>query len=389
MKFKKFTILTFSLAICFATLTTVEACSSFFLNTKNQRVFAYNLDIPINNLQSHIFINKKDQKKIAYMPWKDKPLQWTSKYGSITFNFIGKDFPFTGMNEKGLCISETSLYDTEYPAKNSKPVIGTLQWIEYQLDTAATVKEVIENCSKIRISQYTSACEFLVSDREGNSAVIEFLKDKLVVHTGVDLPSPVISNRNYNEALKHLINFNFKSQNSNFAQNYYNLYMQKEYPAIGYARFILATYLIKEYQIGKINLPIMDYAFFILHQIRQSSKYAMTQWSIVYNPIKMTVSYKTKGNYKTRKINFNDFNFNKNQIIDMYKNFTKVKQVAENFSLSKNNEIMAKAFADLKPQMYKGILPKNLKNPIKVYYTWTKGMPEYIKKEYGTKINSK
>ena len=382
MKFKRLIVLTFTMAVCFSSFTAAEACSSFFLNTKTQKVFAYNLDVPINNLQGHIFINKKYQKKTAYMPWNDKPLHWTSKYNSITFNFIGKDFPFAGMNEKGLCVSETSLYDTEYPAKNSNPVVGTLQWIQYQLDTASTVKQVIENSSKIRISQNTSACVFLVSDREGNAAVIENLDGHLVIHTGNSLSSPVISNRNYNDALKHLVDFNFKSQNSDFAQDYYNLYMQKEYPGIGYDRFILATYLIKEYQTGKIKLPIVDYAFFMLHQMRQESKWAVTQWSIVFNPINSSIYYRTKHNQKIKKIDFQDFDFNKNQIINIYKNFKNVKDVTENFTVQKNNKIISKAFTELKPEMFKGLLPRSIKDPIKNYYTWSRGMPEYIEKQY-------
>ncbi|HJO94261.1 MAG TPA: linear amide C-N hydrolase [Victivallales bacterium] len=377
---KKITTWAFGFIISLAAITTLQATSTFFLNTKNERVLGFNMDTPFNSYQDNIFVNVKDQKKTAYMPWENKPLHWVSKYNSVTQSPFSINFPLTGMNEKGLCIGETTLRETEYPKKDSRPAIGTFQWIQYQLDTAATVKEVIQSISKVRIAQNGFANMFIVADKEGNSAVIEFIKGKPIIFTGKTLPIPVITNREYGSSLKQLIDFELKSRKENLAENLINLY-KIEYPySVGYTRFIIATNLIKEYQTGKINEPIKNYTFFALSLIMQSS----SKWSIIYNPVKMSISYKFRHNPEIRTFHFNDFKFSQNQMIYMDHKFKNINEITKDFTVSRNNEIIAKMAPQLK-QVYKGLFTKTKqieKNPMEAFNTFTKGLPEYIKNEY-------
>ncbi len=96
-KFKK----TFALFITLMFITTgkTNACSSFFFNSTN-KILAKNFDWYSGS--GVIIKNLKNQKKIAYGFRGENVAEWISKYGSITFNQIGKEFPYGGINEAGV-----------------------------------------------------------------------------------------------------------------------------------------------------------------------------------------------------------------------------------------------------------------------------------------------
>src|SRR4029078_10550574 len=99
--------------------------------------------------------------------------RWRSRYGSITFNQYGKEFPTGGMNEKGLVVELMWLDETKYPSADKRPAIGVLQWIQYQLDNSTTIDEVIATDKKLRISATgTTPLHYLVADAYGKVATI-------------------------------------------------------------------------------------------------------------------------------------------------------------------------------------------------------------------------
>ena len=147
-----------------------HACTTFCLDTHDELVVGQNFDW-ING-DALIIFNKRNVTKTAFLPpsWAGgEPVSWTSKYGSVTVNFLGREFPFEGMNEAGLVVSAMDLGLTEYPAPDARPAITHLQWIQYQLDTAATVADVIASDLKLRINKAdtTRACTFLFVTAKG------------------------------------------------------------------------------------------------------------------------------------------------------------------------------------------------------------------------------
>ncbi|MBE9509247.1 MAG: linear amide C-N hydrolase, partial [Bacteroidetes bacterium] len=175
----------------------VIACTTFsFSDKKGNIVFGRNYDFPVG--VGHIHINKRNMRKIAFIRPPEKPLEWISKYGSITFNQIGKEFPYGGMNEAGLVIEQMWLQETVYPQLDERYGLSELQWIQYQLDNSKSVKDVIASDSLVRISfTSVSPLHFLVSDVEGNVATIEYLDGKMTVHRDNNLPYPVLANCSY------------------------------------------------------------------------------------------------------------------------------------------------------------------------------------------------
>lgn len=88
------------------------------------------------------------------IPFEQRPspkIRWISRYGSITFNSEGLDFPDGGMNEKGLAIFEMSMGNTEHKIDESNPTLFICLWIQYQLDNCATLAEVIQNARNINL----------------------------------------------------------------------------------------------------------------------------------------------------------------------------------------------------------------------------------------------
>ena len=105
-----------------------SACSTFLLSKDGQLVFGRNYDWVTGN--GMLVTNAKGLKKTALLQGNEKPVSWVSKWGSITFNQYGKEFPHGGMNEAGLVVELMWLDGTAYPAEDSRPALNELQWIQ-------------------------------------------------------------------------------------------------------------------------------------------------------------------------------------------------------------------------------------------------------------------
>lgn len=275
------------------------ACTTFALKDRHGNVsFGRNFDFPIG--QGHIHINYKNMEKSAFIRPPEKAFSWVSKYGSVTFNQAGKEFPYGGINETGLVIEQMWLQEAKYPAADHRIGLSELQWIQYQLDNAATVKEVIDSDSIIRISyQATSYLHFLISDSFGNAATIEYIDGEMVVHQGSKLPYSILSNCVYQNSLKYKssIDKNDSIQYNDWTKN-------------SSGRFVKVVDLIDDYD-GTSSL--VDYSFNILENVSQPNN---TQWSIVYDINNLKIHYKSSLNSKRQTIDLNriDFSCKKQQM---------------------------------------------------------------------------
>ena len=185
----------FALTACFV-LQSVTACTTFFIAKNGQLAFGRNYDWVTD--AGILCTNLRGLAKTSTRMPEGGAVSWVSKYGSITFNQYGKEFPMGGMNEEGLVVEMMWLDGSEYPKPDKRPSLNVLQWIQYQLDNCASVKEVIATSKKVRISpQGNPPLHYLVADASGHSAAIEFLNGRMVVHQGQGLPLPVLANTAY------------------------------------------------------------------------------------------------------------------------------------------------------------------------------------------------
>jgi choloylglycine hydrolase len=283
----------------------LEACSTFVLKSGQNLVFGRNYDWAIGfglvMVNKRNLIKRSDQAPVA----SAKSLQWISKYGSITFNQYGKEFPMGGMNETGLVVEVMWLEETRYPDPDSRPPLSDLLWVQYQLDTASSVKEVIDSETSVRITTDSAPLHFLVSDKSGEAVTIEFLDGKMVYHAAETLPVKALTNSTYRDSMAYLKNHKgFGGERKiGFSGNSLD-------------RFARAAHMLSSYEKSE-NTGIVDYAFSILNSVDNPE---WTQWSIVYDVTKRVIYFKTKDAPRMKKFVFADFDFNcqtQSKVFDM------------------------------------------------------------------------
>jgi penicillin V acylase-like amidase (Ntn superfamily) len=273
-----------------------QACTTFSFSDKTgHRVFGRNFDFPVG--YGHIQLNYRNMCKTAFILPPEKPLSWVSEYGSISFNQCGREFPYGGMNEAGLVIEQMWLQEAGYPQRDQRFGLSELQWIQYQLDCSASVQEVIDSDSLVRVSKQSHApLHFLVSDATGEVVSIEYLDGKMTIHRNEQLPYPVLANCSYEHSLEYKRSLELKEDIQ------YN-----EWTVNSSGRFVKAASLIEDYSDEK---EIVDYAFGILEEVAQEGG---TQWSIVYDITMATIHFTSSENPAKQKIEMSQLDFSCNE----------------------------------------------------------------------------
>lgn len=118
--------------------------------------------------------------------------EWTSRYGSVGVSFYGVA-TVDGMNEKGLVANTLYLAESDY----GKPLAGRPNlsiggWAQYVLDSFATVAEAVEGLREERFGIIAPILpngepgvgHLAISDPTGDSAILEYLDGRLVIHHG-------------------------------------------------------------------------------------------------------------------------------------------------------------------------------------------------------------
>lgn len=122
-------------------------------------------------------------------------IEWTSKYGSVIAS--GFDISTTdGMNEKGLVANMLWLVESEYPEpKAGDKLLSISAWAQYVLDNFATVEEAVEALSQEKFVVITdnvpgedrvATLHLSLSDASGDSAIVEYIDGKQVIHHSRD-----------------------------------------------------------------------------------------------------------------------------------------------------------------------------------------------------------
>ena len=188
--------------VCFPLgISDARGCTAFTSDSKQGPLFARNYDFYM--AEGLMVINPRNSTKIALPAHKsDSFLKWTSRYGSVTFNQFGVEFPVGGINEKGLVVESLWLDSTQYPDPDKRGSLNELQWIQYQLDRYATITEVAENISRVRIAKLMAPLHYFVCDARGQCLVVEFLNGQAKVFGGEKLPFRAIANDDYAMSLK-------------------------------------------------------------------------------------------------------------------------------------------------------------------------------------------
>jgi len=264
-------------------------CSSIVLNNNGLPVFGANLD-HVSASEGLIFVNTRGAEKTSlYAGTTGVRARWRSRYASDTFNLVGYQLAWAGMNEQGLTLSTMSLYDTEYPAPDERPPLDSGEWMQYVLDTCATVEDVIASDELVRI---ITVDHYLVADGLGNRAAVEFLDGEMVVTTGDDMAVPVLTNTVYSQA-EGLWSWMRRTG---------------DYSSLGgsLARFCLAADRVEGF-VSTDDESAVAYAFDTLELIRgEDFSEHTSQWSIVFDTRNLRAWFRTHDHPVIRYLDLED-----------------------------------------------------------------------------------
>jgi len=320
------------LVILFLLLLPANAytCTTFCFQDNGEWIYGRNYDWMIEHCL--VTVNKRGVAKTAAT--EDNPAQWVSKYGSITFNQYGRELPLGGMNEEGLVIEVMWLEQTEYPHPDTRKAVTDLQWVQYQLDNATTVADVIASDKTVRIAvRNATPIHFLVCDRTGQAAAIEFLSGKMVVHTQDMLPVAALTNNTYAYCLDLFDSFNGDETSEAFDAAAYSL-----------KRFVWAAHGVQSWDSRTHDAPV-DYAFSIL----EKTSVNRTMFRIVYDVGNKRIYFRTKSNPVQRYVDFDAFNYSCTapvKILDIATGEGDVTNDFVDYSYEANYDLISKSYAD-------------------------------------------
>jgi len=296
------------LCICLVPVTGLPS-TTFVLNNSGQPVYGKNMDSV--HMPAYVIVNKRGVAKtsanLAQEPDANH-ISWTSQYGSVTFNFIAREWSHDGINEAGLFISTIQgegLMSDEYPEPDSRAPMGPLQCVQYQLDNFSTVDEVIASFQSIRPAKppensTTPALNWLVADSQGKCANIEFLDGKMVCHTNWTLPVRVLSNSTYKQSIVYFWKYRFR--------NLFSPIPIPEDNKPSLLRFAVAGDMVKKYRPQSSGRAV-DYAFQILQDVEVSPTYHSALWSAVYDSANKQIHFRSWNNDRIRWIDLSAFDY--------------------------------------------------------------------------------
>jgi penicillin V acylase-like amidase (Ntn superfamily) len=312
----------------------LRPCTTFCFKNNGQWIFGRNYDFEIE--YGLVIVNKRGVVKTALLSTgaAGQPAKWVSRYGSVTFNQFGRELPLGGMNEAGLVIELMWLAETEYPDPDQRPALRELQWIQYQLDTAATVQDVIGSDRIVRIEKTSHRIHFLLCDRKGGAAAIEFLGGRMRVHTGKDLPVKALANSTYESSLDFLKRFGADETQPSFKQGDNSL-----------QRFVWAAKGTQAWH-AKTSEGPAAHAFHTLDKADLSN----SKFRIVYDVKAGMIYFRTKSTPWVRSIDFRRFDFSCRtpvKILDMLANLKgDVTSQFQDYTWEANYNLIKKSFSE-------------------------------------------
>ncbi len=314
------------------------ACSAFKVqNTNGNFRIGRSFDWYFFLTHGEAMINGRDVKKKAFNS-KDKknPAQWTSKYGSVSFTQFGRDLPLGGMNEQGLVVEILQMDGTKYDSTADRPFVNESQWVQYVLDQAKDLKEVVSLTKKIRIDSDFVGVHYFVCDQKANCAVLEYKNGEAIFYSGDQLPVPAVTNSFYSEYDKKNLN-------------------KRDWYRTSEARFETLNFDLNQ---KSVSANLDEHVFDILEDVRSrgwvhDALLAKTLWQISYDPKLLQIEFKTRLHPKLQTISLAklDFSCKKHGMGFDMNEFSKIpteekfKRISDSFAmelLDQNKEALPK-----------------------------------------------
>ncbi|MGE3993723.1 linear amide C-N hydrolase [Pseudorhodoplanes sp.] len=169
--------------------STAEACTRFvYFGGNGQVITARSMDWKLD-IGTNLWVFPRGMKRSGEAG--PNSIRWTSKYGSVIASAY--DISTTdGMNEAGLVANVLWLVESSYPKYDGKtPGLSLAAWAQYVLDNFATVQEAVDALAEEPFTVVTdnvpgeeklATLHLSLSDASGDSAIIEYIDGKQVIH---------------------------------------------------------------------------------------------------------------------------------------------------------------------------------------------------------------
>lgn len=162
-----------------------------YLGANNDVITARSMDWK-NDIDTNLYVLPRGMARTGETGANS--IRWTSRYGSVVAT--GYDVSTTdGMNEKGLAAQLLWLVESQYPpfGRDSRPGLTIAAWAQYVLDNFATVAEAVAALEKepftivtdnVPGEQRLTTLHLSMSDPTGDSAIVEYINGRQVIHHG-------------------------------------------------------------------------------------------------------------------------------------------------------------------------------------------------------------
>jgi len=182
----------FAMAAALLAGEAVQACTRFvYFGAEGRVITARSMDWK-SDVATNLWIMPRGVERSGEAG--PNSIRWTAKYGSVIAS--GYDISTTdGVNEAGLSANVLWLVESQYPTfeAGSKPGLTIAAWAQYALDNFGTVAEAVEALRREPFTIVTDAVpgetrlatlHLSLSDATGDSAIVEYIGGKQVIHHG-------------------------------------------------------------------------------------------------------------------------------------------------------------------------------------------------------------
>jgi hypothetical protein len=158
------------------------ACTCFAAHS-GQPIFGRNFDFPPNPIlilhtspPSH-----HASTSIVDLGYFGFDMQHPPDSGDLSALLKTPYLPFDGMNENGVFVAMMAVERAEGSKDSGKATIGEIEVIRLLLDYASNLGEALDLMGKYNIEFTEPPIHYIVADRSGSSAVVEFLSGEMRV----------------------------------------------------------------------------------------------------------------------------------------------------------------------------------------------------------------
>lgn len=276
-----------------------SACTSFVLDTADGPFVAANLDLSFGD--GLVFVNRRGIAKEGYLQsTTGETAKWVSEYGSVTFNLVGREFAWSGINEAGLVVASMELRASTLPPPDERPPLGISTWVQYVLDTCGSVQEAVQVDAQVRVEDKEIPSHYLIADKDGHSAAIEYLGGRYVYYTGEEMPVKAMANATYAAGVAYIEQGIIPAMN----------------PGASVERVAAAADKIRRFGTEPGASPV-DYSLGVLTETvvapktfwRDLFNEPYTRWNVVYDIARREVHFRTVDSPEVKRLSLRSFDF--------------------------------------------------------------------------------